>query len=125
MPTAAFHASIRATFPIPFHPLRPIKVSLSEVFIIICLIIQSLLCVATDIDECSKENGGCQHECVNTFGSYSCQCRSGFMLHDNKHDCKEGEGVLAPWCCWSNASSHHTCSDGTPPPLAHVLNQRK
>ncbi|CAN9504895.1 unnamed protein product [Ophioblennius macclurei] len=43
----------------------------------------------SDIDECSKVNGGCQHECVNTFGSYSCQCRSGFMLHDNKHDCKE------------------------------------
>ncbi|KAM3874302.1 bone morphogenetic protein 1-like [Diretmus argenteus] len=43
----------------------------------------------SDKDECSKENGGCQHECVNTFGSYSCQCRSGFMLHDNKHDCKE------------------------------------
>ncbi|XP_033951395.1 bone morphogenetic protein 1-like isoform X4 [Pseudochaenichthys georgianus] len=43
----------------------------------------------SDIDECSKENGGCQQECVNTFGSYSCQCRSGFMLHDNKHDCKE------------------------------------
>ncbi|CAG5867410.1 unnamed protein product [Menidia menidia] len=43
----------------------------------------------SDIDECSKANGGCQHECVNTFGSYSCQCRSGFMLHDNKHDCKE------------------------------------
>lgn len=42
------------------------------------------------MDECSKENGGCQQECVNTFGSYSCQCRSGFMLHDNKHDCKEG-----------------------------------
>uniref|UniRef100_A0A8C5HBT0 Metalloendopeptidase n=1 Tax=Gouania willdenowi TaxID=441366 RepID=A0A8C5HBT0_GOUWI len=43
----------------------------------------------SDMDECSKRNGGCQHECVNTFGSYSCQCRSGFMLHDNKHDCKE------------------------------------
>uniref|UniRef100_A0A8D0CLR5 Metalloendopeptidase n=1 Tax=Scleropages formosus TaxID=113540 RepID=A0A8D0CLR5_SCLFO len=43
----------------------------------------------SDKDECSKENGGCQHECVNTFGSYSCQCRSGFMLHENKHDCKE------------------------------------
>ncbi|XP_056146256.1 bone morphogenetic protein 1-like [Lampris incognitus] len=42
-----------------------------------------------DKDECSKENGGCQHECVNTYGSYRCQCRSGFMLHDNKHDCKE------------------------------------
>ncbi|XP_016893860.1 bone morphogenetic protein 1-like isoform X1 [Cynoglossus semilaevis] len=43
----------------------------------------------SDMDECSKENGGCQHECVNTFGSYSCQCREGFVLHDNKHDCKE------------------------------------
>ncbi|XP_039470178.1 bone morphogenetic protein 1-like isoform X2 [Oreochromis aureus] len=43
----------------------------------------------SDIDECSKGNGGCQHECVNTFGSYSCQCRRGFMLHDNRHDCKE------------------------------------
>ncbi|XP_020563357.1 bone morphogenetic protein 1 isoform X2 [Oryzias latipes] len=43
----------------------------------------------SDIDECSKANGGCQHECVNTFGSYTCQCRSGFMLHDNKQDCKE------------------------------------
>ncbi|KAL8173954.1 UNVERIFIED_CONTAM: Bone morphogenetic protein 1 [Gekko kuhli] len=42
-----------------------------------------------DKDECSKDNGGCQHECLNTFGSYECQCRSGFVLHDNKHDCKE------------------------------------
>uniref|UniRef100_A0A452SRE6 EGF-like domain-containing protein n=1 Tax=Ursus americanus TaxID=9643 RepID=A0A452SRE6_URSAM len=47
-----------------------------------------------DKDECSKDNGGCQQDCVNTFGSYECQCRSGFVLHDNKHDCKEGEH------CW-------------------------
>ncbi|NXU24801.1 BMP1 protein, partial [Thalassarche chlororhynchos] len=43
----------------------------------------------SDKDECSKNNGGCQHECLNSFGSYECQCRSGFVLHDNKHDCKE------------------------------------
>ncbi|KAI5100082.1 bone morphogenetic protein 1 isoform X1 [Silurus meridionalis] len=43
----------------------------------------------SDVDECSRENGGCQHECVNTFGSYSCQCHSGFTLHTNLHDCKE------------------------------------
>ncbi|XP_052655765.1 tolloid-like protein 2 isoform X2 [Harpia harpyja] len=43
----------------------------------------------SDKDECSKDNGGCQHECINTFGSYVCQCRNGFMLHENSHDCKE------------------------------------
>uniref|UniRef100_A0A4W3GTR3 Metalloendopeptidase n=1 Tax=Callorhinchus milii TaxID=7868 RepID=A0A4W3GTR3_CALMI len=43
----------------------------------------------SDKDECSKDNGGCQHECLNTFGSYVCQCRNGFVLHENGHDCKE------------------------------------
>lgn len=47
----------------------------------------------SDKDECSKDNGGCQHECVNTVGSYVCQCRHGFVLHENKHDCKEGGSV--------------------------------
>uniref|UniRef100_H3ANE1 Tolloid like 1 n=1 Tax=Latimeria chalumnae TaxID=7897 RepID=H3ANE1_LATCH len=45
----------------------------------------------SDKDECSKENGGCQHECINTVGSYVCQCRNGFVLHENKHDCKEAK----------------------------------
>ncbi|XP_050525579.1 tolloid-like protein 1 [Daktulosphaira vitifoliae] len=44
----------------------------------------------TDMDECSINNGGCQHECKNTPGSYECTCNNGFMLHENKHDCKEG-----------------------------------
>ncbi|XP_051907425.1 bone morphogenetic protein 1-like isoform X2 [Hippocampus zosterae] len=49
----------------------------------------------SDMDECSQENGGCQHECVNTMGSYRCQCRSGYTLHDNKRDCKEAGCDLA------------------------------
>jgi len=49
--------------------------------------------LSADKDECSKNNGGCQHECLNSFGSYECQCRSGFVLHDNRHDCKEGGSV--------------------------------
>ncbi|XP_018429646.1 PREDICTED: tolloid-like protein 2 [Nanorana parkeri] len=58
----------------------------------------------SDKDECSKENGGCQHECINTFGSYMCQCKNGYTLHDNGHDCKEagcehrlvnGEGTIS------------------------------
>ncbi|KAL5017782.1 hypothetical protein ScPMuIL_003504 [Solemya velum] len=43
----------------------------------------------TDKDECAVNNGGCQHVCKNTVGSYECACHNGFTLH-NKHDCKEG-----------------------------------
>uniref|UniRef100_A0A4W4FST2 Metalloendopeptidase n=1 Tax=Electrophorus electricus TaxID=8005 RepID=A0A4W4FST2_ELEEL len=28
----------------------------------------------SDVDECSQDNGRCQQDCVNTFGSYTCQC---------------------------------------------------
>uniref|UniRef100_H0UU51 Metalloendopeptidase n=1 Tax=Cavia porcellus TaxID=10141 RepID=H0UU51_CAVPO len=79
----------------------------------------------SDKDECAKDNGGCQHECVNTFGSYLCQCLNGYRLHDNAHDCKEAgcvhkissaEGTLASpnWpdkypsrkeCTWSISST--------------------
>ncbi|KAL5282994.1 BMP1.2 family protein [Megaselia abdita] len=44
----------------------------------------------TDVDECLDDNGGCQHECRNTIGSYVCLCNNGYTLHENRHDCKEG-----------------------------------
>lgn len=44
----------------------------------------------TDVDECAVNNGGCQHECRNTIGSYMCSCQNGFTLLENVHDCKEG-----------------------------------
>ncbi|XP_022906933.2 protein tolkin-like [Onthophagus taurus] len=44
----------------------------------------------TDRDECAINKGGCEHECVNTIGSYSCTCHNGFTLHENGRDCKEG-----------------------------------
>ncbi|XP_061399861.1 dorsal-ventral patterning protein tolloid [Musca vetustissima] len=42
-----------------------------------------------DTDECSINNGGCQHYCRNTYGSYVCSCRNGFTLHENRHNCTE------------------------------------
>ncbi|XP_055621202.1 tolloid-like protein 1 [Toxorhynchites rutilus septentrionalis] len=45
---------------------------------------------STDVDECAMNNGGCQHECKNTLGSYTCSCHNGYTLQDNGHDCKEG-----------------------------------
>lgn len=47
----------------------------------------------TDKDECANENGGCQHICKNTIGSYYCACHNGFVLHENKHQCKEGSCI--------------------------------
>ncbi|CAH1176432.1 unnamed protein product [Phaedon cochleariae] len=44
----------------------------------------------TDMDECAVNHGGCQHDCLNTLGSYVCTCHNGYTLHENGHDCKEG-----------------------------------
>ncbi|CAH8432073.1 unnamed protein product [Dicrocoelium dendriticum] len=42
----------------------------------------------TDLDECADNNGGCQHLCRNTIGSYHCACRPGYQLY-GKYKCKE------------------------------------
>ena len=36
----------------------------------------------TDINECLDGNGGCEHNCTNTDGSYLCSCRNGYDLVD-------------------------------------------
>ena len=33
-----------------------------------------------ETDECSFNNGGCEEICVNTAGSYYCDCPPGFKL---------------------------------------------
>lgn len=43
-----------------------------------------------DRDECATNNGGCQHICTNSVGSYQCSCNNGFILHENKHNCLQG-----------------------------------
>lgn len=49
----------------------------------------AIIVIRIDIDECAINNGGCQHECKNTPGSYDCSCNNGFTLHENRHDCKK------------------------------------
>ena len=41
-----------------------------------------------DIDECSKDNGGCSDTCVNKPGSYQCTCEKGFSLAKDKKTCR-------------------------------------
>ena len=42
---------------------------------------------SSDVDECSVDNGGCSHLCVNTEQSYKCKCRDGYQLHSDGVSC--------------------------------------
>lgn len=40
-----------------------------------------------DIDECLTDNGDCEQDCVNTTGSYFCECNVGYVLADDNFNC--------------------------------------
>ena len=40
-----------------------------------------------DIDECDTNNGGCEHICSNTIGTFECYCDSGYRLEENRMNC--------------------------------------
>lgn len=41
-----------------------------------------------DIDECRLNNGGCDHVCRNTVGSFECSCKKGYKLLTNERTCQ-------------------------------------
>ncbi|XP_061386675.1 fibrillin-2-like, partial [Musca vetustissima] len=59
-----------------------------------------------DIDECSIENGGCSHFCMNLPGYYECSCPPGHLLSsaDNK-TC-----ILVDHCLRDNGGCSHACN---------------
>ena len=40
-----------------------------------------------DIDECSRDADGCEHNCGNTVGSFVCSCNTGYALTANDKNC--------------------------------------
>ncbi|KAM5259663.1 epidermal growth factor-like protein 7 isoform 1-T3 [Hipposideros larvatus] len=52
----------------------------------------------TDVDECSAGGGGCPQRCVNTAGSYWCQCQEGHSPSADRELClpKRGTPRVAP-----------------------------
>ena len=42
----------------------------------------------TDVDECSEMLDNCDHICINTSGSFVCQCYVGFKLQSDGHTCE-------------------------------------
>ena len=42
---------------------------------------------SADSNECNTANGGCEHSCTNTIGSYTCSCNTGYQLDENGLNC--------------------------------------
>ncbi|XP_078687224.1 uncharacterized protein LOC144919610 [Branchiostoma floridae x Branchiostoma belcheri] len=73
--------------------------------------------VCEDIDECSKNNGGCEHDCVNTVGSYHCTCRTGYQLSGTHNctdvdECASLDGGCDHDCVNTEGSFYCTCLPG-------------
>ena len=49
--------------------------------------------IFSDVNECESGNGGCEHHCFNTDGSYHCMCRDGVKLRSDKHRC-DGKSTI-------------------------------
>ena len=43
---------------------------------------------STDDDECAAVNGGCDHVCFNTNGSFACSCHLGYFLDSDGKTCR-------------------------------------
>ena len=67
--------------------LNFIKVAISfQYFEVICAwLSDNIYLYSTDINECLTNNGGCDHTCINTEGSFECLCNTSYILAaDNK-----------------------------------------
>ncbi|KAG7273676.1 hypothetical protein CRUP_017429 [Coryphaenoides rupestris] len=69
-----------------------------------------------DVDECAEKNGGCEHECSNTLGTYRCSCHHGYQLVD-RHACQDVDecelpGVCGTAQCVNTQGGYHCVCDG-------------
>lgn len=86
-----------------------------------------------DVNECNKRNGGCDHECNNTMGSYHCSCRRGYMLverklcngkrHTHTHTLPEGSIELSSLCVCVCVSDVDECQHPGMCGTARCVNQ--
>ena len=49
--------------------------------------VNKLIHNAIDINECSSNTDQCSNTCINTIGSYVCDCNVGYVLDDNGVNC--------------------------------------
>uniref|UniRef100_F7IMZ2 Growth arrest-specific protein 6 n=1 Tax=Callithrix jacchus TaxID=9483 RepID=F7IMZ2_CALJA len=68
-----------------------------------------------DVNECSRENGGCLQICHNKPGSFHCACHSGFELSSDGRTCQDVDECLQGRCeqvCVNSPGSYTCHCDG-------------
>ncbi|XP_022801632.1 mucin-like protein isoform X1 [Stylophora pistillata] len=67
-----------------------------------------------DIDECSLgSNGGCSQVCINTPGSFTCDCRKGYLLNIDQKKCDDVNECIPVSDCMhkcENTNGGYRCS---------------
>ena len=57
-----------------------------------------ILFLIIDINECATNNGGCDQYCINSVGSYSCECADGYKRSGIEMNFCEGKVyAIKPW----------------------------
>nr|XP_042703465.1 adhesion G protein-coupled receptor E3-like [Chrysemys picta bellii] len=74
--------------------------------------------ICTDIDECRKTPGICgpKARCINTYGSYWCECRAGYVpsnrnstLCQDIDECRKTPGICGPKATCINTYGSYWC----------------
>ena len=55
-----------------------------------------IVILSSDIDECAEGYDDCHQTCVNTEGSYVCDCSSGYLLSSDGVSCEGLCNVYIP-----------------------------
>ena len=57
----------------------------------------NLIIFFADKNECKRNNGNCSQYCFNEKGSYRCDCEIGYLLKQDRRNCK-GKGTEILYC---------------------------
>ncbi|EDV27739.1 uncharacterized protein TRIADDRAFT_53736 [Trichoplax adhaerens] len=66
-----------------------------------------------DVDECLMGVHSCNQTCINSIGSYTCQCNIGFKIATNQRDCEDIDECVQSEPCHqicNNEYGHYRCA---------------
>lgn len=54
------------------------------------------VCFPAAIDACADGRHGCEHHCISARGTYSCRCRAGYYLNQDRRSCTSKVPIPLP-----------------------------